>query len=214
MTATVAVLVARMGPTLTTAFAESGDPVGVAVLDHPEPWSEAGYFALGATANRVELIDGGLWVSPAPSKRHQHIAFLLAMGLYAAAERAGLLVLQDVNLRLSGGRILQPDIVVADTDDVGTTVEAVEAKLVVEVVSPSNAGTDRLLKPQLYAAAGIGWYLRVEQPDDSVELHLERLVGDHYLTAVVASPGQALVAEEPFPFELEIASLLHRRRRD
>ena len=104
--------------------------------------------------------------------------------------------------------------VVADTDDVGSTVEAAETKLVVEVVSPSNAGTDRLLKPKLYAAAGIGWYLRVEQPDDSVELHLERLAGDHYIPAVVAGSGQALVSEEPFPFELEIASRLHGRRRD
>jgi Uma2 family endonuclease len=128
-------------------------------------------------------------------------------------KRAGLLVLQDVNLRLSGGRILQPDIVVADTDDDGVTVEAAEAKLVIEVVSPGNAGTDRLLKPQLYAAAGIGWYLRVEQPNESVELHLERLAGDRYVPALVARPGQALVSDEPFSFELEIASLLHRRRR-
>ena len=188
--------------------------MSVAVLEHPEPWSEDEYFALGETPNKVELIDGSLWVSPAPSKRHQHIAFLLAMGLYGAAERAGLLVLQDVNLRLAGGRILQPDIVVADTDDVGTTVEAGEAKLVIEVVSPSNAGTDRLLKPQLYAAAGIGWYLRVEQPQDSVELHLQRLAGDRYLPSAVAGPGQALAAAEPFPFRLEVASLLHRRGRD
>jgi Uma2 family endonuclease len=188
--------------------------MSVAVLEHPEPWSEDEYFALGETVNRIELIDGSLWVSPAPSKRHQHIAFLLAKGLYDAAERAGLLVLQDVNLRLAGGRILQPDIVVADTDDAGNTVEAAEAKLVVEVVSPSNAGTDRLLKPQLYAAAGIDWYLRVEQPHDSVEMHLERLAGDHYITTVIASPGQTLVSEEPFPFELEIASRLYRRRRD
>ncbi|MFI6078457.1 Uma2 family endonuclease [Actinoplanes sp. NPDC051343] len=188
--------------------------MSVAMLEHPEPWTEDEYFALGETANRVELIDGSLWVSPAPSKRHQHIAFLLAAALYQPAERAGLLVLQDVNLRLTGGRIVQPDVVVAMTDDIGTTVEAAEARLVVEVVSPGNAGTDRLLKPQLYAAARIGWYLRVEQPGDSVELHFDRLAGDHYVRVALAAPGQVLASEEPFAFEVEVASLLRRRARD
>jgi hypothetical protein len=56
--------------------------------------------------------------------------------------------------------------------------------------------------------------VRVEQPEDSVELHLERLAGDHYVQVTVASPGEALASAEPFPFELEIAGLLDRRRRD
>lgn len=144
----------------------------------------------------------------------EDVAKLAASPLWPLSDSELVACLQDVNLRLAGRRILQPDTVVADTDDVGTTVEAAEAKLVVEVVSPGNAGTDRLLKPQLCAAAGIGWYLRVEKPHDSVELHFERLAGDHYIPAAIASPGQALASEEPFPFELEVASLLHRRRRD
>ncbi|BEL09313.1 Uma2 family endonuclease [Actinoplanes sichuanensis] len=186
--------------------------MSIALLDHPEPWNEEEYFGLGETSNRIELIDGSLWVSPAPSKRHQRIAFLLARDLYAAADEVGWLVLQDVNLRLATGRIVQPDVVVADTDDLGTTVEAVEAKLVVEVVSPSDAGTDRLLKTQLYAAAGIDWHLRVEQPGDSVELHLQRLVGDRYVPVAGAQPGQELISAEPFPFTLDVTPLLGRRR--
>jgi Putative restriction endonuclease len=180
--------------------------MSMAMLEHTGPWGEEDYFALGETANRIALIDGSLWIRPEPSKRRQRIAFLLAAGLAEAAEQLGLLVLRCVNLRLAGGRIVQPDLVVADTGDTGLVVEAAEAMLVVDVVSPGDAGLDRL-----YAAAGIGWYLRVEQPDDSVELHLERLVDDHYLPAAVAGPGQPLTSAEPFPFALDIASALRRR---
>jgi Uma2 family endonuclease len=188
------------------------NPMSVAVLEHPGPWSEDEYFALGETPNRVELIDGSLWVSPAPTKRHQHLAFLLARSLYGPAEEAGLLVLQDVNLRLASGRIVQPDVVVAETDDLGSTVESAEARLVIEVVSPSNAGMDRLFKAQLYAAAGIPWYLRVEQPQDSIELHLQRLDRGRYVPHAVAVPGQTITTDDPFSFAIEVSSLLRRRR--
>jgi hypothetical protein len=43
----------------------------MAVLEHPEPWSEDEFVALGGTANRIELIDGSLWAGRAPSKHHQ-----------------------------------------------------------------------------------------------------------------------------------------------
>lgn len=58
----------------------------------------------------------------------------------------------------------------------------------------------------------VGTTVEVEQPEDSVELHLQRLAGDNYVPVAVASAGQALVSEEPFPFHLEVAALVHRRR--
>ncbi|GIE36354.1 hypothetical protein Ait01nite_093990 [Actinoplanes italicus] len=52
----------------------------------------------------------------------------------------------------------------------------------------------------------------MEQPEDSVELHLHRLADGCYGQAEVAGPGQTLASEEPFPFAIDVASLTRRRR--
>jgi Uma2 family endonuclease len=172
------------------------------VLEHPGPWSEAEYLALGETTGRVELIDGSLLVSPAPSLPHRHLSTRLGHTLYPAAAEAGLLHLGAVNVRPATGRIVIPDFVVADTDGQGEILEAGRVALIAEVV-----GNDRVSKMNFYADAGIGWFLLVEQKP--LMLRLLRLDGGHYVQHTAVGAGEVLEAEEPFPFRIETASLPH-----
>lgn len=179
--------------------------------DHEGPWTEADWLALGETNARIELIDGSLWVSPAPNYPHQAISTQLLFSLREPARNAGLRALPTTNVRLHTGRIVIPDIVVDQGPRLGVIGEASDVVLVCEITSPSNAITDRQQKKLFYSAARIPWYLLVEPgfgDYESVTLQLFRLEGQAYAEHATAKRGETLISDLPFPIAIDTEDLL------
>jgi Uma2 family endonuclease len=172
------------------------------LLDHSEPWTEQEWLGL-PEKSPVELVDGALVMSPRGSNQHQRLAYRSFAALDAAAVPTWSVV-GEPTIRVGRNRLLMPDVAVirGDLDPETVVTDAVDVGLVVEVVSPGNAAHDRILKPHLYAEAGIRWYLRVEQ--EGPVGHLHELVDGAYREI---ARGPVVELAEPFPATLDLPHL-------
>lgn len=161
------------------------------VLDQRSPMSDEDFLALRAP-ERVDLLDGALWIRNVDVPRHRHISRRLAN----AFGSGDLHVLQAAHLRLRRARILIPDVVVTSAIDFEKpAVEAEAALLVGEIVPPWNVSVTKILKMHYYAEAGIPWLLIVDQ--ETGALHLYQLEERHYVERSVTKVGEVLHLLDP-----------------
>jgi Uma2 family endonuclease len=122
--------------------------------------------------NRYEAIEGALYMTPAPSVRHQTVSMRLVQELLRLFVEPGhgRLWHAPLGVRFPATQEgVQPDIVFASNERRGI-VAPDELKgapdLVVEILSPSTAARDRDLKRRLYQRQGVAEYWIVD-PDDA-----------------------------------------------
>lgn len=116
---------------------------------------------------RYELIDGELLVSPAPRPVHQvAVSELLALLLpYVRGHQMGRVLTSPADIRLGTNTTTQPDVFVVPPDsgfDGRTWDSIAKLSLVIEVLSPSTAGYDRLKKRVFYSRQGVPEYWVVD----------------------------------------------------
>src|SRR2546421_1883850 len=129
------------------------------------PYTVDTLFELPETDLRFEVLGGNLVVAPAPTTAHNSIIDRLHRR-FASALPADLRLLHGNAVRLPNGDGPIPDLLVSSAAkpvDHPRGLPAALAHTVVEVVSPSNAVTDRVFKTELYAEGGISCYWRIEQ---------------------------------------------------
>lgn len=177
------------------------------VLTHVGPWTEQDYLELPEDNQRIELLDGGLLMSPSPANQHQRLLTRLWRALDEAVP-AQLEVLHTINVRVGPGKILIPDLAVIATPGAELIVNDARAVvLVVEITSPGNVAFDRAVKPQLYAAAGIPQYVRIELGERGPTARVFALLDDRYVERLVVGPDAPLVLTEPFAVTVDLAAL-------
>ena len=130
-------------------------------------WTVEEVRALPDDGNRYEVIDGELFVTPAPSWRHGDAVMALAWQLlpYLDAHGIGHLKVAPQDIVYGERTMVEPDLFVVPL--VGgrpprTWEEAGRLLLAVEVLSPSTARADRQVKRRLYQQQGVPEYWIVD----------------------------------------------------
>lgn len=130
--------------------------------------------ALPDDGNRYEVVYGELLVTPSPRPWHQVLVHRLgrAIGDYLDREPVGVALAAPADISWGLDVLVQPDVFVVSPDEARTlTWSGMRTLLlVVEVLSPSTARSDRFLKRLRYREAGVPLYWVVDGDDRSIEV--------------------------------------------
>ncbi len=116
---------------------------------------------------RYEIIDGELFVTPAPARSHQLVlaALFSRLEAYLRASTVGRLLFAPVDVRRGPKRNVQPDLLAVRLDALRANegpFDFSDVLLVVEALSPTTARADWHVKRPLYQSVGIPQYWLVD----------------------------------------------------
>jgi Uma2 family endonuclease len=143
----------------------------MADLTLPRRATYADYCTFPDDGLRYEILEGAIYMTPAPSTLHQYASKRLQRMLETALEARGthLVFNAPIDVILSDEDVVQPDLVVAARSQLSTRGVEGPPLLVVEILSPSRPDYDRLTKARRYAAFGIAHYWIVDPDARTVE---------------------------------------------
>lgn len=159
----------------------------------------------------TELIDGSLVLVSPQSSFHSVVITFLVTRLWALAPDS-VRIRQQMTVTLDNRQRLEPDVVVVDAARGGmdlTTYQPEDVVMVVEVVSPESERRDRERKPQLYAAAGIQYFWRVENVDDRPVVYTYELDPATKTYVPTGIHHDRLTVGVPFPVDIDLTGVDH-----
>lgn len=165
---------------------------------------------------RYEIIDGKLYVSPAPRVRHQVVVGELHANLYnfLKGHPVGRVYLGPCDVLLSLHDVVEPDLlfVARGHEEILTELNLQgPPDLVVEVLSPSNRRHDEVRKWRLYERSGVREYWIVDAAKGRIRI-FRQTTGSTFGPAVEisAATGDALTTPLMPGLSLPLADIFAR----
>jgi Uma2 family endonuclease len=136
-----------------------------------------------------ELIDGELFVTPSPSRRHQRLVLRMSLSLGHHLEthpEQGELFVAPFDTVMTPFDVVEPDLLVVLADQSGILTEKnVQGApgLVIEVLSPSTRKRDLTLKRQLFDREGVREYWMIDPDRNEIVVHRRAVDGSFPIAA-------------------------------
>lgn len=180
--------------------------VGVTVAGSAGGLTRADLDAMPDDGRRYELIDGAIFVTPAPVPVHQVISGNLYSLLREACPGNLRVLYAPVDVVLADDTVVEPDLIVARKSDIGPKDVPVPPPLVVEILSPSTRLVDLNVKRLRYESAGVAAYWVIDPAAPS--LTAWELRDGTYAEVSHVVGKETWTARTPFSVEITAARLL------
>jgi len=178
-------------------------------LHTTSPYTYDDFVTFPDDGQRYELIDGEVYVTPAPNTRHQDIVVRLVhrIATHLDAHGGGRVYVAPTDVVLSNTNVVEPDVVfLTDAEIAKITRPNIQGSpsLAIEVLSDPRH--DRVRKGRLYARFGVPEYWVVDPDSDRVEVH--RLEGADYPPPTIFEAGSTLTTDLLPGLAIDVAALL------
>ena len=174
----------------------------------PSRWTYADYLELPDDGNLYEVIEGELFMTPAPGTKHQLVSGELEFALQAfvKSQNLGLVLSAPCDVLLEpGGTPVEPDIFFISRSRLNIlTSQNVQGPpdLIVEIISPSNPEHDRDRKFKLYQESRVAEYWIVDPEVQTIEVFL--LQQEAYILHGRFGAGQAATSSVLKGFRVDV----------
>jgi Uma2 family endonuclease len=177
------------------------------------PLTKYDYWELPEAGPRYQLINGDLFMAPAPNRFHQDISRTIQFEImkYLEAEPVGILYDAPFDVVLTDINVFQPDLAFfSEQRRHFLTDKGAEGApdLVVEILSPKTAHLDLEQKRLVYARTGVDELWVVDPEGEEVPVYLFR--EDPDLPKVILRSGDLLKTSRLPGFELSNQKIFER----